>query len=1010
MDLVNSVSNAQDTSGQNDRIRSILDNNDRRGERAIAYAQASIALIVFAFHVISASNNQWSTFSPLTIGVAMAILIACTIRLHLAKNQKLPNSALNVLTAIDGVLIFTLIGTYSWAYNLPIESSFKAPSIIFLMLYTSVRVLKLDPVPVMVAGATVLVGWLGLLTTVIMNGAPRTNSYAEYVTSGKLLVGASIELAAGYAAVVIVLTLATSYARQILANTADVEELMIAKELAESTATTQSTILNSSIDGIIIIDEFGHIVRVNPALEKMFEYSPTKLIGKNVAQLMSPKDASQFVAEIKQFTRTQKSGLVGRPFESQGITKDGTVFPVEVSVSGFIISSRQFYTGFVRDSSARMRSLTNEKTALAKYEDVVTSALDAIVVMNEQGLVVEFNPAAEELFGFTRGDVVGNEMPEFIISKDRRIALRSSLKRYLKTGKGMLLNKRIEINAEKSDGSKILVELAVKESKSPDGSLFFGYMRDITETKAFEQKLVEARDRAEVANQAKASFLAMMSHEIRTPLNGVLGILSLLSDQITSGEEARLIKTARRSGKSLLIIINDILDFSKLEAGKLDLEIGSFKLNSLLDSVEGLVRQQADQKGLALKFTTDTNVPAVLEGDPDRIRQILLNLVWNAIKFTEKGDVCVNVEYDDAEPRVRFSITDTGIGVPHKRQNELFAEFATIDASYARKFGGTGLGLSICKALTTAMNGTIGFESREKEGSQFWFDLPLAKGDPSNLQYEETSEDAFAAMQGLQNLRLLLAEDNITNQLVIGNMLERLGCTVDVVSNGQEAIDGLVARNYDAILMDVSMPGMDGIQATQNIRKLNGDIKNTPIIALTAYALDEDRKRVLDAGMNDFVAKPISRVELAKAIARQVSPAKNKPRKAIIAPPIFDPETLTDVIEGLDDALKLRVLAEFKNDMLRHLNDMLRATRKRDAALFERATHGLQGISATFGATDLAQCATIANSFVREEQSLEAFKMTDQIHALARSVIDAAGTHLTNENSLAGKGAFHELN
>ena len=733
------------SSGQNNRLRAILEKNDRRGERAIAFFQASIAIIVFSFHILSASNNQWTTFSPLTIGIAIAILIGCSIRLQLAAAPKLRRTPLNVLTAIDGILIFALIGSYSWAYNLPIESSFKAPSIIFLMLYTCVRVLKLDPVPIMIAGTTVLTGWLGLLATVIIADVPRTNSYAEYVTSGKLLIGASVEMAAGYAAVVIVLTLGTSYARQILANTADIEELQAAKELAESSAATQSTILNTSIDGIIIIDEFGKIVRVNPALEKMFGYSAKNIIGKPISILMSKANADLFTVEINKFTLTKRSGLVGRPFESQGILFDGTIIPVEISVSGFTVTGRQFYAGFIRDNSARIRSLANEKAALAKYEDVVTSAFDAIVVLNEQGLIVEFNPAAEELFGFTRGDVVGNEMPEFILSNDRRIALRSSLKRYLKTGKGMLLNKRVEIDAENADGSKLVVELAVKESKTPEGSLFFGYMRDITETKAFEKKLVEARDRAEVANQAKASFLAMMSHEIRTPLNGVLGILSLLSDQITSGEEAKLIKIARRSGKSLRIIINDILDFSKLEAGKLDLEIGSFRLSSLINSVEDLVRQQAEQKGLVLKFSTGKTVPDVLEGDPDRIRQVLLNLVWNAIKFTETGEVKVNVGYDNDQQITRFSVIDTGIGVPENSQSKLFSEFATIDASYARKFGGTGLGLSICKALTTAMSGEIGFENRKSSGAEFWFELPLAKGDPTKLRKEETSEDALKA-------------------------------------------------------------------------------------------------------------------------------------------------------------------------------------------------------------------------------------------------------------------------
>ncbi len=419
--------------------------------------------------------------------------------------------------------------------------------------------------------------------------------------------------------------------------------------------------------------------------------------------------------------------------------------------------------------TTRVKSRLNERAALNKFAEVVTSALDAIVVIDEKGLIVEFNPAAEEIFGFSSADVIGQELSQTIIPPNHRAAHSNGLIHYLKTGEGPVLNQRIEIDAVTADGRSIMIELAIKDCNSDDGRLFFGYMRDITEKKAREVELVEAKERAEVANRAKASFLAMMSHEIRTPLNGVLGILTLLSETIKQPENTKLIATARRSGKSLLTIINDILDFSKLEAGKLDLEIGAFHTDLLVDSVQSLVRQQANQKHLKLNFVMKDCVPKVLRGDQDRIRQILLNLVWNAVKFTEVGGVDVVLENCGSveKPCIRFSVTDTGIGVPDERQSELFAEFATIDPSYARKFGGTGLGLSICKALTEAMGGNIGYTKNPDSGSIFWFELPLVEGDENSIMDDDSAESAKSVLSKFDNVRLLLAEDNGTNQLVI---------------------------------------------------------------------------------------------------------------------------------------------------------------------------------------------------------------------------------------------------
>lgn len=978
-------------------LHQILLDNDRRGEAAIAWSQGLIAAIVFSFHILAAYKSQWETFSINTVGVTVVILLTCAVRLKLAQRYPLPYLLLNFLSVFDGILIFLLIATYSYAYQLPIETFMRAPSMVFLMVYTSARVLKLDPIPIIVAGGTVLAGWVIMHVISVLNGAVITSSYLEYINENSILIGASVEIALGYLAIIIILTVATSYARNILANTADIRELADAKLSAEKSAARQSALFASTTDGMVVVDQFGTIEQFNPALEKLFNQKAEALLGNSVTMLMSDENALKLAADIAAFQQSGESELVGRPYESEGVTSDGKAFPIELSISSFKVAGKLYFTGIIRDITDRKIALANELAARDKFKDVVTSALDAIVVIDESGHIVEFNPASEAIFGFKSEDVIGKDMSTVIVPQHHRKAHREGMAHYLKTGEGPVLNQRIEIDAITAAGESILIELAIKENVGPEGSQFFGYMRDVSKRKAAEDALLEAKERAEVANRAKASFLAMMSHEIRTPLNGVLGILTLLSDNIAKPENVKLVNTARRSGKALLTIINDILDFSKLEAGKLDLEVISFHTDVLVDGVHSLVRQQAKQKGLKLNFNIDDAVPDVLLGDQDRIRQILLNLVWNAIKFTPRGTVSVHLSNvgTPKKPSIRFEVIDTGIGVQKERQHELFTEFATIDSSYARKFGGTGLGLSICKALCEAMDGEIGFTPRKDQGSIFWFEVPLAQSSAQKVaedDYPETNKDIIGDMA---DVRILLAEDNVTNQLVVGNMLERFGCTVDTVSDGQEAIDGILAHDYDAILMDVSMPEMDGIAATGIIRKLDGRAGRVPIIALTAYALDEDRQRVLAAGMDDFVSKPISRMELARALSRHIgtktgrgkthAPKDSKPNGNL-----FDEAILAGVIDGMDDELSMRILEEFQTDITRHLTDLNKSCDAGDGEMFERATHGLMGVSGTFGATELQRLSGVANNLLRSGQNDEAFAMQEEINRFAKAVLGSA--------------------
>ncbi|UWQ39933.1 response regulator [Leisingera aquaemixtae] len=575
--------------------------------------------------------------------------------------------------------------------------------------------------------------------------------------------------------------------------------------------------------------------------------------------------------------------------------------------------------------------------AAAQMEAMIASSLDAILVVGADGRIQAFNGAAESVFGYSREEAVGQPMVNLIVPDHLQEAHKAGMKRFLRTGETRVAGKgRLQLEARRKSGELFPVELSVSVSQSGSEMVFVSFLRDISERIEVEEELRRARDDALAGERAKHNLLTVMSHEMRTPLTGVLGAIDLIEGTGLTQEQRRYLRAMRVSGELLLHHVNDVLELSRLESGADSEKLRIFDLDEL---VSGLVEsQQASAKGQGIDLSLHCSLggKSVVAGRPRAVQQVLLNLIGNALKFTREGAVSVDVMRLSDGETVEFSVADTGQGIAPEDLDRIFEDFITLDASYGRGSEGTGLGLAITKRLVEAMGGTISCESEPGEGSLFTISLalPPAKAPPRQAEQDKPRNKGAC--------RLLIAEDNDINRELLATLLSQEGHQVTAVPGGAEAVEAAEGARFDLILMDISMPEVDGIEALRRIRA-GQFAEGTDIVALTAHAAAEDHARILEAGFAEVLTKPVNKAELADVIARRAG-------GGVKALPRIESD-IHQFFEALGAERARSFLVLFRDEVTQLQDTLQTSTALEDPQ--RKEAHRLAGSAAVLGLSDL---------------------------------------------------------
>lgn len=573
-----------------------------------------------------------------------------------------------------------------------------------------------------------------------------------------------------------------------------------------------------------------------------------------------------------------------------------------------------------------------------RMNTVINTSLDGVIVSDDRGRIVEFSPAAEDIFGHRAADVIGHELGKIIVPDHLRAGHDKGMERMRQGGEKRVVGKgRVQLEAKRADGSIFPVELAIQSAVTEDGEIYIAFLRDITEQKAGEAELVDARDKAIAGEKSRSEFLATMSHEIRTPLNGLLGNLSLLRDTTLTGKQDTYMRNMETSGRLLLSHVSDVLDITRYDSGKVSVNLEPMNVSDLLQDIIDSQSGMASTQETTLDWGWDGPAQHWITSDSDRLQHVLMNLIGNAVKFTKRGRVSVTVSWHSDE--MTFEIEDTGAGIPEDLQDRIFDDFVTGNAAYDREVGGTGLGLSIARRFVDVLGGEILVASELGLGSTFRVVVPAKAAEatpkPDNLVERRAV---------ISPLRVLVVEDNEINRFVVREMLQADGHEVKEAHDGQQGVDMAAAERFDLILMDISMPVLDGRSATRHIRQGSGASRNARIVALTANVMPSEREDFLAQGMNGVLTKPLRKSDLRTVLGHQEATAPSE--TSVLIDHAHNAETY-EVI-GAENYPKL--LARYSAEAETFI-EWLQGDARLDRNDIADEAHQIAGNAALFGAT-----------------------------------------------------------
>jgi PAS domain S-box-containing protein len=661
------------------------------------------------------------------------------------------------------------------------------------------------------------------------------------------------------------------------------------RKQSQATQARLAAIVESSDDAILSKSLDGTILTWNSGAERIYGYTAEEAVGRNVSILATPDRAEEFAQTMERIRRGEKVAY----YDTVRQKKDGTRISVSVEVSPLKDASGMVYgaSTIARDVTQQRRAEAALRESEARHRAILDATIDGIITIDERGIIETANPAAERLFGYALSELIGVNVKLLMPPPDRD-RHDTYLDNYRRTGERKIIGIGREVVGRRKDGALFPMELAISEINVGGRRMFTGLVHDVTQRKQAEEELRAARDELEsrvrqrtaelertnaalaqaneaavAANRAKSAFLANMSHEIRTPMNAIIGMTELVLQSRLDPRQRDFLKIVAESADALLRLINDILDFSKIEAGKFQLDCATFDLSESLGDTMKSLAVRAQTKGLELICRIRPDVPLLVRGDRDRLRQIVVNLVGNAIKFTERGEVELDVRREggtDGEADLHFVVRDTGIGIPPEKQKVIFEVFEQADLSMTRRFGGSGLGLAITARLVDLMNGRLWVESEPRRGSTFHFTIQLA------VAREETCVQQFLQPAVIRGTPVLVVDDNAENRQILEEILKSWAMEPASAPGGDEALQALhearrAGSPYRLVLTDAQMPGMNGFALAERIRS-DPQLGNTVIMMLTSGDRPDDVAHCEELGIKAYLMKPVKQSELLEAM------------------------------------------------------------------------------------------------------------------------------------------------